>query len=158
MRRVRTPAFPRATAGMTLVEMVLVIALIALVTAVTAAALTGGVAGMQLRSATKDIATALRHTRTQAIASGEPKRFELDPEAHRWQAPGGKHGEIDAAIAIAITGARQAQPSRGVGGVQFFEDGASTGGRVQLSRDSQVWNIDIAWMTGAVRVSRASAP
>jgi len=84
-----------------------------LIPAVTAAALTGGVAGMQLRSATKDIATALRHTRTQAIASGEPKRFELDPEAHRWQAPGGKHGEIDAAIAIAITGARQAAISLG---------------------------------------------
>lgn len=155
MRVVRAFATPRASAGMTLVEMVLVIALIALVTAVTAAALSGGVAGMQLRAATKDIATALRHTRTHAIATGEPQRFELDPDARTWIAPRGKRGEIADGIAIAITGARQAQATRGVGAVLFFEDGASTGGRVQLTRESQVWNVDIAWMTGAVRVSRS---
>lgn len=156
MRVVRAPGRPRASAGMTLVEMVLVIALIAAITAVTAAALSGGVSGMQLRAATKEIATALRHTRTQAIATGEPQRFELDPAAQTWAAPGGRRGEIDDAISISITGARQAQATRDVGAVLFFEDGASTGGRVRLSRDSQVWHVDIAWMTGAVRVSRGA--
>jgi general secretion pathway protein H len=36
----------------------------------------------------------------------------------------------------------------------FFPDGASTGGRVQLSVKDMAWNIDVAWLTGEVRMKR----
>lgn len=146
-----------AARGLSLIEVVLVIALIAAITAVTAAAFGGGVAGMQLRDSAKTIATQLRYTRTQAIATGRPQRFTLDPEARAWTAPNGKRGEIPKAIGITFTGARQAQVERGQGAVMFFEDGAATGGRVQLRRDDQVWNVDVAWLTGAVKVTRVEA-
>lgn len=151
------PAFVahRAQRGVSLLEMLLVIALIAATSLLAAAALGGGFAGMQLRSSAKELAAQLRYTRTQAIATGEPQRFVIDPAAHTWRAPDGREGEIPEALGIRFYGARQVQPSRGEGAIVFFADGASTGGRVQLSRERAGWNVDVAWLTGQVRLLRA---
>lgn len=154
--RVALPGAPyRAQSGVSLLEMLLVIALIAATSLLAAAALGGGFAGMQLRSSAKEIAAQLRYTRTQAIATGEPQRFVIDPSAHTWRARDGRDGDIPEALGIRFYGARQVQPSRGEGAIVFFPDGASTGGRVQLSRERAGWNVDVSWLTGQVRLRRA---
>lgn len=162
MHRPRAPHLLRGrrarARGLSLIEVVLVIALIAGITAITAGAFGVGMKGAQLREASRTVATQLRFTRTQAIATGVPQRFTLDLAGHSWAAPGGRTGEIPQAIGIKFTGARQAMVKRDEGAVMFFEDGASTGGRVQLSRGGQVWNVDVAWLTGTVKVSRELAP
>ncbi|WP_425489377.1 type II secretion system protein XpsH [Cognatilysobacter bugurensis] len=165
MASVRSPSFARrrvpgsrgrsAARGVSLLEVLLVVALIAATSVLAAAALGGGFAGLQLRSSAKDIAAQLRFTRTHAIATGEPQRFVIDPGAHRWTAPSGRNGEIPEALGIRFFGARQVQPSRGEGAIVFFPDGASTGGRVQLHRDGAGWNVDVAWLTGRVKLQRA---
>lgn len=145
----------RHVRGVSLVEMLLVVALFAVASLLAAAAMSGGYKGMQLRSAAKDVASQLRYTRAQALATGQPQRFVIDPRSHRWEAPNGRRGEIPDAIRIRFTGAREAQPAEGQGAVLFFRDGAATGGRVQLSLEEAAWNIDIAWLTGEVRLRRA---
>lgn len=145
------------SSGVSLLEMLLVVALIAAASVLAAAAFSGGVGGMQLRGSAKEIAAQLRYTRTQAITTGEPQKFVIDPQAHTWQAPNGRSGEIPPTLRIVFTGARQMQPSRGEGAIQFFADGASTGGRVQLSLKGAAWNIDVAWLTGQVKLRRAEA-
>lgn len=145
----------RRVSGVSLLEMLLVVALIAAASVLAAAAFSGGVGGMQLRGSAKEIAAQLRYTRTQAITSGEPQKFVIDPQAHTWQAPNGRHGEIPPDLRIVFIGARQVQPSRGEGAVLFFADGASTGGRVQVSLKRAAWNIDVAWLTGQVKLRRA---
>jgi len=144
----------RRVRGVSLLEMLLVVALIAALSVLAAATLSGGVGGMQLRSSVKDIAAQLRYTRTQALTTGAPQRFVIDPQAHTWQAPNGRSGEVPADLRITFIGARQAQPSRGEGAIVFFADGASTGGRIQLSLKRAGWNIDVAWLTGQVKVRR----
>lgn len=143
--------------GVSLLEMLLVVALIAAASVLAAAAFSGGVGGMQLRSAAKEIAAQLRYTRTQAISSGAPQTFVIDPRAHTWQAPNGRTGEIPPDLRVAFIGARQAQPSPGEGAIVFFADGASTGGRVQVGLRGAAWNIDVAWLTGQVKLRRAGA-
>lgn len=143
--------------GVSLLEMLLVVALIAAASVLAAAAFSGGVGGMQLRSAAKEIAAQLRYTRTRAISSGAPQTFVIDPRAHTWQAPDGRSGEIPADLRVAFTGARQLQPSPGEGAIVFFADGASTGGRVQVGLKGAAWNIDVAWLTGQVKLRRAGA-
>ena len=143
--------------GVSLIEMLLVVALFAIASLLAASVLTGGIKGMQLRSAAKEVAAQLRYTRAQALATGESQRFVIDPAAHAWQAPNGRHGEIPEDVSIRFTGARQAQPADGLGAVMFFKDGAATGGRVELSVDSAAWHIDVAWLTGEVRMRRAEA-
>ncbi|QDH70990.1 type II secretion system protein XpsH [Marilutibacter alkalisoli] len=145
----------RRIRGVSLVEMLMVVALFAVASLLAAAAMGGGYRGMQLRSSAKEVASQLRYTRAQALATGQPQRFVIDPQAHRWEAPNGKSGTIPSAIGIHFTGAREAQPSEGQGAVLFFADGAATGGRVQLSIERAAWNIDVAWLTGEVRLRRA---
>ena len=144
----------RQNRGVSLLEMLLVVALLAVVSVLAAAAMSGGFAGMQLRGEAKKITAQLRYTRTQAIATGQPQRFTIDPEARTWTAPGNRRGEIAGKLGIHFTGAREVQPRRGEGAIVFFPDGASTGGRVQLSARQAAMNIDVTWLTGEVRLRR----
>lgn len=153
-RRGRVVPARASSRGVSLLEMLLVIALIAGISVLAAAALSGGFGGMQLRNNAKEIASQLRYTRTQAIATGRSQRFTIDPEARTWTAPNGRSGEIPKALSVTFTGARQAQPRRGEGAILFFADGASTGGRVQLSVKRAAWNVDVTWLTGEVKLRR----
>ena len=135
--------------------MLLVIALIAAASLLAAAAFTGGFKGMQLRSTAKEVAAQVRYTRTQAIATGQPQRFVIDPQARRWQAPNGRSGEIPASLGVVFTGAREVRPSQSEGAIMFFADGAATGGRIRLTLERAAWDIDVAWLTGEVRLRRA---
>ncbi|MDR1076975.1 MAG: GspH/FimT family pseudopilin [Xanthomonadaceae bacterium] len=144
----------RRVSGVSLLEMLMVIALIAAASLLAAAILSGGMEGMKLRSSAKEIASELRFTRTRAIATGEAQRFTIDPVEHRWEGPNRHHGEIPRSLAIQFTGARQAGATDALGGIVFFPDGASTGGRIQLQRDKSGWRIDVIWLTGEVRLSR----
>lgn len=146
---------PNTVRGVSLIEMLLVVMLIAAASAIAAAAFGGGFAGMQLRASAKEIASQLRYTRTQALATGEPQQFVIDPQTRRWEAPGGHSGEVPESVGIVFIGAREVQPTRGQGSIMFFADGAATGGRIQLNRDNAAWNIDVAWLTGEVRLRRA---
>ncbi len=125
----------RRTAGLSLLEMLLVIALIAAIGLITAAGLSRGFAGMQLRSAGKDIASQLRMVRAQAIARGEPQRFVIEPARRRWEGANQRHGEVPAQLQVQFEGAAQLATAAGQGVIEFHPDGGSSGG----------------WLTGEVR-------
>ena len=150
----RKGGMKRQATGFSLLEMMLVIGIIALASLLAASAMTGGLDGQRLRSASKQVAAQLRYTRAQAIATGEPQRFTIDPHAHTWQAPKQRHGEIPKQLGIVFIGAREVQPTRGIGSIVFFSDGASTGGRVQLNSKDAAWNVDVQWLTGEVKLHR----
>ena len=140
--------------GFSLLEMLLVMAIIAFAGLLAASAMTGGFDGIRLRSAASEVAAQLRFTRAQAIATGKRQDFSIDPHAHQWRAPKDRHGTLPKQLGIAFYGAREVQPSASEGGIAFFPDGASTGGRIRLSAKNAVRDIDVAWLTGEVRVKR----
>lgn len=140
--------------GFTLLEMLLVLMLMAAAGVLAAVVFTGGVEGMRLRSESKEIAAQLRYTRTRAIATGQPQRFRIDPARRLWEAADEHRGDIDASLSVRFTGARQAQARAGEGAILFFPDGGSTGGRVTLGAGPAAWSVDVAWLTGEVRVLR----
>lgn len=148
---------PHRVRGVSLLEMLLVVALIAGASVLAMAAFGGGMAGLQLRSEAREIAAQLRFTRTHAIATGQPQRFTINPQAHAWTAPRNRSGTVPDTLGVTFTGARELQPSEGEGAIVFFADGASTGGRVQLRREQAAWNIDVAWLTGEVKLRQVEA-
>jgi general secretion pathway protein H len=148
-------ASPRRVRGVSLLEMLLVVAIIAAASLLATAALSGGFDGLQLRSNAKEVAANLRYARAQAISTGKPQSFAIDPRAHVWQGANGRKGEIPKKLGIVFTGAREVQPRDGIGAIMFFSDGASTGGRVQLNSRNAAWNVDVAWLTGEVSLHRA---
>lgn len=155
MTRARRGAARRA--GFSLLEVLLVMLLIAGASTFAVLTISGGTEGMQLRSSARQIAANLRLARAQAISTGQPQRFEIDPRSHAWQGAKGRRGEVPPRLGISFTGAREVQPSEGVGAIVFFPDGASTGGRIQLSSRGAGWNVDVAWLTGEVRLHRSLA-
>lgn len=137
--------------GVSLLEMLLVVALIAIIGVITATAMNGGIDGLRLRNAGKEVASQLRYTRTQAIASGEVQRFLIDPRTRRWEAANGRHGELPDALEVRFHGAAQAAAGTSQGGIAFHPDGGSSGGTIELDLRGAVWRIDVAWITGEVR-------
>jgi general secretion pathway protein H len=138
--------------GVSLLEMLLVVALIAIIGVITATAMNGGIDGMRLRNAGKEVASQLRYTRTQAIATGERQRFLIDPQARTWEAANGRHGSLPDALDVHFRGAGQvAGVASGKGGIAFHPDGGSSGGTIELGVRDALWRIDVSWITGEVR-------
>ena len=144
----------RATAGFTLLEMLVVLALIAAASVLAMAAFGDGLRGARLQAAAKEVAAQLRFTRAVAISTGVPQDFVIDPRARAWRAPNGRHGRLPDTGELVFTGARGLGPTAGEGAVRFFPDGAATGGRVRLAANGGGWDIDVAWLTGEVRLRR----
>ena len=61
-------------------------------------------------------------------------------------------GEIEVSLVVA-----EDQFNDGEGGIRFFGDGSSTGGRITLEWGKQLRRIDVNWITGAVSISDAAA-
>lgn len=140
--------------GFTLIEMLVVVTLVAALTLLLVGAMNGGMDGMKLRSNAKTIAAELRRARAQAIATGTMQRFAIVPDKRTWTGAKARHGELPKPLAVTFTGVRQVQAREGEGVILFFEDGASTGGRIQLSVEKAAWNVDVAWLTGEVTLHR----
>jgi len=146
-------------AGFTLLELLLVAAVMAAALALVGGAVAGALPGQQLREASGRIAAELRATRARALATGAHQAFVIDPATRRWQsgpvdAAPRRQGELPAALRVAATVAREAQPGPGQAAILFFADGSSTGGRIVLSRDGAAWRIEVGWLIGSVRVER----
>lgn len=142
--------------GFTLLEVMVVVALLALAAAVTAGLLGGGMDGVRLRRAAQEIAVQLRHARAHAMATGQVQRFVIEPATHRYSAPGRGDGRIDDSLAIRFKGARELVPGAGQGAIEFHPDGASSGGRIELAAGHAVRRIDVAWLTGRIRLTDAA--
>lgn len=143
-----------ASRGFTLLEMLVVVTLVAALSAILFGAMNGGMDGLRLRSAAKEIAAELRFARAQAIATGTVQRFVVVPGKRTWTGARDRSGELPKALDVSFTGVRQVQAREGEGVILFFEDGASTGGRIQLRRENAAWNVDVTWLTGEVGVHR----
>jgi general secretion pathway protein H len=136
--------------GFTLVEIIAVVALIALAVTLVAVSVGTGLEGARIRSASKDLAAALRYTRTQAIVHREPQVLLVDVEQRSYQAPGRPRIALPAQLEVKLLTAAEELVADGVGGIRFFPDGSSTGGHVELIRDDARWRIDVNWLTGEV--------
>ena len=123
------PTRIRASAGFTLIEILVVVSLVAGLTVILMMSMNGGMNGLRLRSEAKTIASELRRARSQAISTGTVQAFRIVPEDRTWTGARGRKGEIPKPLVVSFTGVRQVIERDGEGVILFFEDGASTGGR-----------------------------
>lgn len=94
-----------------------------------------------------------------AVATGPGSTPSMKPGTTPATAGGGvrREGQLDDALAVGATVAREEQPGPGIAAIRFFADGSSTGGRVVVRRGDAAWRVDVNWLTGAVRVERGEA-
>jgi general secretion pathway protein H len=139
-------------AGFTLVEMLVVLAILALVLAVVPPLLAGGQARAELDAATRELAAALRETRSQAIREGRSESFVVDAARH-FRAGGGPAHALAHGLGLAFaTADGHAVPA---GAIRFFADGSSTGGRLILLSGERRSYVTVDWLTGRVALDPA---
>ncbi len=136
-----------AERGFTLVELLVVLAVMSLAIAAVPIVMSGGVSGLALKAAARDVADALRHARGRAIALNDEVVFSIDGASGRYAVtPGTRGGVLAEGTEVSV------RPESAAGTVRFFPDGGSTGGRVTISRDRRRYDVRIDWLTGQVSV------
>ena len=150
----RWPNASRNMRGFTLLEIMLVLALVAVGTLMMAAAFSRGGASSQLRNEAAQMTNGLRDARARALRTQMTQRFVLDTAAHAWQVPGSAPRHVPDKIGLTLSTAEELREGTSRGAILFFPDGASSGGRVDLSRNGAIWRLDVHWLTGQVRSYR----
>lgn len=144
---------PRRAPGFTLVELLIVITLLVTLTAVLAPILLPSPT-RALRATAAEVATTLRETRRQARLVQSRQRFLVDTEARTYAIAGaGVARRLPEGVSVALTTGESLLSGDSRGGIDFFPDGTSTGGRVTLALEGRSLRIDIEWLTGRIRVA-----
>ena len=136
----------RTDAGLTLLELLVVLTILVLITASLPAVLSSTPDRAETGRA---IMAGLREARMAAITGGREVDFLLDLTARTF----GKQGSQSALpsdINLTVTSAREvAAGDRHA--IRFFPDGSASGGRIGVG-DGQVTDwIDVNWLTGTIR-------
>jgi len=129
-----------------------VITLVALVLSVIAVRAGTSLEGVRLSRAGHDLVAALRYTRGQAIVTGEMQRLHLDVEARTYRAANRPVQQLPRGLKLSLLTAASEQTDASTGAIRFYPDGSSTGGRVKLTAGEREWRVEVAWLTGEVRL------
>jgi general secretion pathway protein H len=144
--------------GFTLIEMMLVLVIAALMGGVVAPNLMPTIAAARFRSAVNDVVSGLRVVRSDALIQGRESVFVLDIERHGYQLSGKSRVYIlPDSIELALFTAEQERQGKKQGGIRFYPDGSSTGGRITLTGAGRSEYVDVSWLTGAIVARHAGS-
>lgn len=138
--------------GFTLIEVLVVMVMLAVIAGTVAFNMTGSLKSAKIRAASKDLVAALRYTRSQAVIKHEEQRLMINVENKSYQAPGKDAVTFPEGMELKVYAAESEVPSEREAGFRFFSDGSSTGGRVTLIYGERFWRINVAWLTGEIRL------
>jgi general secretion pathway protein H len=135
--------------GFTLVELLVVLAILALVVTLMPPFLAGGQSRAELSTGAREIAAALRETRSLAIRQGRSAAFVVDGAAGTFRAAGGaRERRLPAGLRLSLLTLANQRLDAGV--IRFFGDGSSTGGSVSIVQGERRSDVTVDWLTGRV--------
>jgi general secretion pathway protein H len=151
-RRARSPLHQPA-AGVTLLELLVVLSIMAIVAALVLPRLGGGVSTGELKGAARQLAAGLRFARSEALATRRETQVVMDLEHRSFHvARDGREQALPRQIELKLFTAQSDLVSDKVGAIRFFPDGGSNGGRVTLGAGERKYNVDVDWLTGRVAI------
>jgi len=134
--------------------MLVVLVIMALVLALVGTSISRSIKGAEMRNAARNLATSLRYTRTRAILNKSEQVFLVDTENMTYTAPNKEPVVLPGDMKVQLTTARSELTSEHVGGIRFYPDGGSTGGRVLLEANERIYTINVAWLTGEPTIEK----
>jgi general secretion pathway protein H len=137
--------------GFTLLELMVVLLIAAALVALVPPAINRVLPGVKLKGASQEMASAIRFLRGWSVAQGKQGLFTLDLEKKQFTiTPREKVYELPQKAELKMTAASDEGQGEQQGGIRFFPDGSSTGGRIILSGAGKEHRIDVDWLTGRV--------
>jgi len=150
----RTGNSSAAQRGFTLIEVLVVIGVLALVTALVLPLLSGTQAKADVAASARDLAAALRTTRSAAMTHGRSEALIVDTANGAFRV--GSSAEprhVARGVSLVLVTATQERIDQQTGDIRFFADGSSTGGGIRLVKGNVRDQVLVDWLTGRVSIS-----
>jgi general secretion pathway protein H len=147
------PRLEPRQAGLSLLELLIVLMLMAIIASVVIPIFGPGVSTTELKRAARELAAGLRLARSQAISQRTEAVLELDVATRAFRVPPDPkvHTMADG-IEVKLYTAQRDLINEQVGVVRFFPDGGSNGGRITVAAGERKYDVDIDWLTGRVAI------
>jgi general secretion pathway protein H len=150
--RPSTAGWQRA-AGVTLLELLIVLMIIAIVTAVVIPRLGSGVSNIELRGAARSLASGLRLARSEAVSQRRETFLVLDVAGRRFKVDRDpQEHALPRGVELKLFTAQKDLVDDKVGSIRFYPDGGSNGGRITLGSGERKYEVDVDWLTGRVAI------
>ena len=144
--------------GFTLLELLVVLFIMVLGFSVVGINLSSGNDATGLKAAARDMVSALRYARGQALMSHQEATVTVDLSDNSYTVSGrDKVYPIPKAIAVTVVTAQSELTGNGLANLRFFPDGSSTGGRITLEQGKSAWEININWLSGQIKLDETDA-
>jgi general secretion pathway protein H len=148
-------AAPKSSKGFSLLELLIVLFILLLGTGAIGLKIGSGNDATEHQSAARDMVSALRFAKGQALISHEETTVNIDLNENTYTVSDrDKVFTIPETIALTVVTAQEEMAGEGLANIRFFPDGSSSGGRIKLERNSVTWQIDINWLTGQVELEK----
>ena len=136
--------------GFTLLEILVVMVMIVVIMGFFSSNMMKSLDKAKIRSASKDLVSALRYTRGQAVVKHEQKTITFNVKEKTYKAPRKKTVKIPEVMEMYVYTAESDIANESTGSIRFFSDGSSTGGWVKLVHGNKIWKINVNWLTGEI--------
>ncbi len=141
------------TAGVSLLELMIVLMIMAIVAALVVPMFGGGVSNTQLRSAARQLASGLRLARSEAVAQRRETFLVIDVAGRRFKVDRDpKEHALPRDVDLKLYTAQKDLVDEKVGSIRFYPDGGSNGGRITVGSGERKYEIDVDWLTGRVAI------
>ncbi|MFK0693146.1 prepilin-type N-terminal cleavage/methylation domain-containing protein [Mesorhizobium sp. IMUNJ 23033] len=137
-----------ATAGFTLVEMLVVLAILAMVAAIAAPGIAKSYRTKSLESVVSEVTMRLRLSRTLAIATAGPKRIVFDPRAGAIRFDERTVLTVPDEFKMTVTTGQETVLAGRQATLTFLPDGSASGMDIDLNGKGQAARIEVNWLTG----------
>jgi general secretion pathway protein H len=144
----------RSQDGFTLIELLVVLLIMGVLLSLAPMAFHRLAPGIETKAAAREVAGLLRDARSLAIRDNREAVVIIDTDARLYRlGTGTRARELGEALSVSLVTAASEQLDDTTGGIRFFPDGTSTGGRVTLSGDERTFDITVDWLTGLVAIT-----
>lgn len=139
--------------GFTLIEIIMVLVLAVVIYAVLLAIPMRGTSVADLKASARVLASGLRQAQTMAMATRQDAVLMLDLDTHEFLLPGETEPrKLPDGIDLKLYTAQSEVTSDKRGGIRFYPDGSSTGGRITVASGERKFLVDVDWLTGRVSI------
>jgi len=153
-RRVRVRRATRGGAGMSLLELLVVLLLMSLIAAMAVPYISGGVSGSELKGAAREVAAGLRFARSDAVSSRRETRLVLDLEQRTFRVDrDARVHALPKQVDLKLFTAQSDLVDEKTGAIRFYPDGGSNGGRITIAAGERKYEVDVDWLTGRVAIA-----
>ncbi len=140
--------------GFTLIELSVVLLIVVLGFSVIGTNISSGNQSSQLKAISRDLSSALRYARGQALISHDEISVAIDLAENTYQVSNRDKlyhfsDEIDVTLVIA----QDEFEGDEIGHLRFYADGSSSGGRITLEWGNLVTIVDVNWLSGNVKIT-----